>query len=107
MGVDDDGPLNHIGEGEEVEVRVGLDVVFTACLLPLGECLHGGRHQGNGSMEGGTREWQHRGRHQGNGSIEGGTRGMPAWREAPGEWQHGGRHQGNGSMEGSTRGMAA
>ena len=55
VGIDDDGPLHHIGEGEEVEVRVGLDVVFTACLLPLGECLHGGRHQGNGSMEGDTR----------------------------------------------------
>eukprot|EP00731_Ephydatia_muelleri_P000831 Em0001g831a len=55
LDVDDDGPLHHIGEGEEVEVRVGLYVVFTACLLPLGECLHGGKHQGNGSMEGGTR----------------------------------------------------
>ena len=73
VGVDDDGPLHHIGKGEEVEVRVGFDVVFTACLLPLGECLHGGKHQGNGS-------------------IEGGTRGMAAWREAPGEWQHRGRH---------------
>lgn len=41
MGVDNDGSLHHIGKGEDVEVRVGLDVVFTACLLPLGECLQG------------------------------------------------------------------
>ena len=42
MGVDDDGSLHDIGEGEEVEMRVGLDVIFATCLLPLGECLHRG-----------------------------------------------------------------